>query len=359
MNSIHEAIRKFRPDLKLEGWTAPERPLPAAAAYPEFIKPEMVARGLAGSNPLPTPTPPAPQAAGRRPAWQPFVSLALVFALAITVGAGLALRPARVGRVEARTAPEHHPVAARQNTAKLVQPLLQNAPLPAAPAPAAPAVAAPTVAAARPQAENTNGSATVRLTAVPRHALAPLRNPPQYVSLQPVSSAAPVSTATSATLAAAAPIALAAASTPMTIAAAVPPAAPPAAKPIPPPPPGAVSVAAVSMASPAAVPNTHPNVPEILYEADSPQAVPASTGEAPAPAAAVPTKPAGQAAAHAPAANDRRIQGIFWDKQRPLALLGDDIIEVGSTTPLGKVVAIEKNYVVFEKEGGKRVTLAP
>lgn len=355
MNSIHEAIRKFRPDLKLDGWTAPKRPLLAAAAYPEFIKPEMVVRGLATSNPAePGASRRAPEPNKRASAWRPITSLALVFALAIAFGAGLALRPAKLGRVEARTAPERQTTATPNTTAAtLAEPLMKNIP----------AQAAPAVVVVKPQTENSNETGTVKLAAIPKHSLAPMRKPAEYVSLQPrfvipppggilarltpVVAAATVPT-TSVTIAAkienkpAAQVSTL--PTTSTILAAMQPETPA---------PEPVNVAQ----APSAV---NGDIPEILYEADSPQTVPASTGELAAPpVAAVKTaRPAAQVSAPAPASNGNRIQGIFWDKQRPMALLGDNIVEVGSETPLGKVVVIEKNYVVFERDG-KRISIAP
>lgn len=353
MNSIHEAIRKFRPDLKLDGWTAPERPMPAAAAYPEFIKPEMVVRGLAASDPAePGASRPAPEPKQRASAWRPVASLALVFALAIAFGAGLALRPAKVGKVEARTAPEHQPVA-MPITAKLTEPILQNEPVQAAPA----------VVAVKPQIENSNEPGTVKLAAIPKHSLAPIRKPAESVSLQPVKVVVPASGGTLTKLT---PV-VAAATAPTTSVTVAAKMANKTAVQVSTIPTTSAILAAmqpktaapeqVNVARPSSAVNG--DIPEILYEADSPQSVPASTGElAAAPVAAVKTARPAQASAPAPASNGNRIQGIFWDKQRPMALLGDNIIEVGSETPLGKVVVIEKNYVVFERDG-KRISIAP
>lgn len=317
MNSIHEAIRKFRPDLKLDGWKAPERAMPAAAAYPEFIKPEMVVRGLAASE---LAAEPAPKPSSRTKAWRPAISLALVFAVAIVFGAGLALRPAKVGKVEARTDPEQ--LAPLQNTENLAKPILKDI-----------KIAAPAVAAAKPAADNTIETGTVKLAAIPKHLTAPIRKRSETVSLRPLKSGAAIA---------------AAASTATTVIAAAK--ASPALQPV-------VGDSVVLAANP----NPNPNVPEILYEAesDSPQMIPANAGELAAVPVEVGKTKTSAPAAPPPASNGNRIQGIFWDSQRPMALLGDNIIEVGSETPLGRVVAIEKNYVVFEKEGGKRVSLAP
>ncbi|MCE5229796.1 hypothetical protein LLG95_09400 [bacterium] len=324
MNSIHEAIRKFRPDLKLDGWTASARLVPAAAAYPDFIKPETVARGLARPE-----VDGPPQAA---PAFfltrRQMVSLALVFSLAVVFGLGIALRPAKVGRVDARPAPAQAAVVPMQNTEKFNKVVTDP---PAKTAVAAAPVVSPTVppgfvpSISAPPKTAVSNSIPAQAAAPAKRALAPIKKPAQYVSLQPVrmngTIAPPV-------------VAAAAAATTSTVAAMEPqaPAAP-----------------------------AKGGVPEILYESDSPQSVPQSSGAeiAAMPAATVSAPRAAQKAdAPTPASNSGRIQGIFWDKERPMALLGDDIIEVGSETPFGKVVEINKKFVVFDK-AGKRATLAP
>jgi hypothetical protein len=53
-----------------------------------------------------------------------------------------------------------------------------------------------------------------------------------------------------------------------------------------------------------------------------------------------------------------RVEGIFWDKTRPLALIGDKIVEVGSNVGGAKVVAINPDGVIID-EAGKNRTLRP
>ncbi|MEN6624661.1 MAG: hypothetical protein ABFD69_00380 [Candidatus Sumerlaeia bacterium] len=303
MNSIHDAIRKFRPDLKLDGWSASARLMPATPAYPETIKPETVMRGLMRSDAAAGP-PRLPEFS-----WRPVLSLALVFALAVTVGAALTLRPARTGVVKASYEPRS---VARFEIAKISPPPGFTF--------AEPAVAA-APAAAKAAAEAAPAPAATRT-------LAPIRKPSmQYISLQPVKTAAPAE---------AAPSSLGSAAQ-----ASVPP-----------------EIATVNDAPAPAV--NSGSVPEVLYESESPQTMPATEYVPPAaPAAHQQARTDPPAASNSePSAAKVRIQGIFWDSARPMALLGDDIVEVGSMTPLGKVVEITKKNVVFERNGA-RVTLAP
>lgn len=304
MNSIHDAIRKFRPDLKLDGWSASARLMPATPAYPETIKPETVMRGLMQSDAVAGP-PRLPEFS-----WRPVLSLTLVFALAVTVGAALTLRPARTGVVKASYEPRS---VARFEIAKISPPPGFKF--------AEPAVAAPV--AARATVEAAPAPAATRT-------LAPIRKPSmQYISLQPVKTAAPAGSVV--------------------------------------PPSGGTSSAQESLPPEIATVNSAPapavnsgSVPEVLYESESPQTMPATEYVPPAaPAARQQARTDPPAASNSePSAAKVRIQGIFWDSARPMALLGDDIVEVGSMTPLGKVVEITKKNVVFERNGA-RVTLAP
>lgn len=296
MNSIHEAIRKFRPDLNIEGVNASARLMPAAAVYPESIKPDMVMRGLAGGEDArPQATPPGAPLIS----WRPPLSLALAFALAIVIGAGIALRPAKMGAVGATYEPRS---VASFNYAVV-------------PPPPGFKFVEPTVAVAKP--------ARAAVSEPAKKSLAPIRKAGEYVSLQPVKT--PGKTAALA-----------------------------AAQPAPEYQPDPAPVTAVAQ------PAINSDMPEVLYESESPQTVPTnvSTAAASVPAAPKQAQRDRPSSASSSPAGAVRIQGIFWDSQRPMALLGDDIVEVGSETPLGKVVEITKKNVVFERNGA-RVTLAP
>lgn len=50
------------------------------------------------------------------------------------------------------------------------------------------------------------------------------------------------------------------------------------------------------------------------------------------------------------------IQGILWDPESPLVMIGDEILEVGSTLMGATIKEIMKNEVVFELEG-EQVTI--
>jgi hypothetical protein len=49
------------------------------------------------------------------------------------------------------------------------------------------------------------------------------------------------------------------------------------------------------------------------------------------------------------------VSGIFWDKQRPLALIGEKIVEVGSRIGKAEVVEIKPNSVTIVENGVRRV----
>ena len=50
-----------------------------------------------------------------------------------------------------------------------------------------------------------------------------------------------------------------------------------------------------------------------------------------------------------------RVEGIFWDRVRPLALINDKIVEIGSEIEGAKVVAIEPTSVTLNENGRERV----
>ncbi len=50
-----------------------------------------------------------------------------------------------------------------------------------------------------------------------------------------------------------------------------------------------------------------------------------------------------------------RVEGIFWDRVRPLALINDKIVEIGSEIDGAKVVAIKPTSVTLNEHGRERV----
>lgn len=112
-----------------------------------------------------------------------------------------------------------------------------------------------------------------------------------------------------------------------------------------------------------------PRVPlaEVLYEGDPAPAAQSSraalSAAAPPAAAARPRAQSAPAAAPATAttADDSaapRVQGIFWDKVRPMALIGGDIVEVGSSVGAYKVTSIQPGLVVLS-DGASHLDLRP
>jgi hypothetical protein len=53
-----------------------------------------------------------------------------------------------------------------------------------------------------------------------------------------------------------------------------------------------------------------------------------------------------------------RVEGIFWDRTRPMALINGDIVELGSRVRDGKVVDIQPSSVTIEIKG-KQTVLTP
>lgn len=49
-----------------------------------------------------------------------------------------------------------------------------------------------------------------------------------------------------------------------------------------------------------------------------------------------------------------KVEGIFWDKERPMAIVNGEIIEIGSNLSGAEVVAIDSNSITLEMNGIRR-----
>lgn len=99
----------------------------------------------------------------------------------------------------------------------------------------------------------------------------------------------------------------------------------------------------------------------VLFEAvPTPTAAPVNSGK-PLPRGRSRAKgskaDAPQTAASEPEARPQgpHVEGIFYDKVRPMAMIDGDIVEIGTSTKLGKVVDIQPGKVTLENGGVRRV----
>ncbi|OPZ04569.1 MAG: hypothetical protein BWZ08_02669 [candidate division BRC1 bacterium ADurb.BinA292] len=106
-----------------------------------------------------------------------------------------------------------------------------------------------------------------------------------------------------------------------------------------------------------------PSVPEVLYEAApvpeiNGRLVSLDAAEGERPRAARPA-PAGKPKHEAPASptDGLRVEGIFWAKTRPMALINGQIVEVGSRIGNAKVTAINPGSVTLEINGREHTIL--
>ena len=105
-------------------------------------------------------------------------------------------------------------------------------------------------------------------------------------------------------------------------------------------------------------------VPEISYEDDTlyeAAPIPTATREAPdAPKSRFKSKTRGSSGKSAEAKPEPaalRVEGIFWDRTRPMALINGDIVEVGSRVREGQVVDIQPGSVTVDIKGVKTVMM--
>jgi hypothetical protein len=92
-------------------------------------------------------------------------------------------------------------------------------------------------------------------------------------------------------------------------------------------------------------------VEEVLYEAE-PIAAAAKESEPVGEKAAGGGSPARRAAKEG---RSLRVEGIFWDRTRPMALINGDIVEVGSRVGTLEVVEIKTSSVTVAENGLRRV----
>ncbi len=309
-HSIIEAMRKHHP----EGAVGGIRLVPARHdRHPDYIRAGKKLQSSVASDPLGD-TLPVPPGLLRRNR-QALVSLGLLFGLALAVGTGIGLRPARMGEVAALSAPAPAPVHLEAPVS--VQPPAAL-PDPVQPASAVPLPEPATVLAAEP----------AQLPA------GPAEDPLLITPDQPEQAIMPIMMVGDLSL------------------------VPPAPMPQAPPPP--VYHPELELAAPLPPVQTlaatgRGDLPEVLYEAEwseslEPREDSASSARRASVRGDAPTPPP-------PAPAEKRLEGIFWSKDRPLALIGEQIVEPGDDTPLGRVIEIHPKHLIVERNG-RRQTLS-
>ena len=407
MSSILRLMKMTRPEaIQLSGRSSSERPAPPAGPYPADFEPGRLLSSyvlddeppefiLDDSFPPPPPAEEAPRP--RRPRGaaaipQSFLSLLCMFAIA----GGIAIFPARVGNVRGAVRPAGEqvdlssfvaPLAEKvyvaaaviaQNPGDAADSVRQAAPAmasedfmaqtaglaaqlnadPAVVQAAADSVAGPPAASllpaetVAPPLEFLPAPATAPLPA-PALSLAPGNSAPAALALDAVPTVLPTDVHP-------APFAAAASASELAVADAFRAVA--------------LELQPIALPEPAdeylsAAPLPAPGATEVLSAADE---IPLATADAPVASRAAPgtrrastraavTPGSSQAAiarANRPAPASDRVEGIFYDKVRPMALIGGQIVETGASAAGGTVVAINPTSVVINRNG-REITLAP